>query len=275
MAELVGVFAASHGPLIARDWQTIPAMLRTRLQAGFDAVGERLAACAPDVLIIISPDHWVNFFLNNLPAVCIGVGETHDGPPEPFMRDFPHRQIAGHPGFALHLAQTALEGGFDPALSHHLVLDHGFCIPLLRMALARLPAVVPIVVNDLEPPMPGLRRCLQWGALLREAIESHPSDLRVAVLGTGGLSHSIGEKTMGVVDESFDRACLERFAAGTPDALADWLHTSLEHTGNGAHEVRDWLVAHGAAGGRGFELLDYFPAPEVYIGAAFAAWNLV
>ena len=49
MASLVGVFAASHGPIIARDWETMPRGHRDKLQAGFDEIGRRLerspAAC--------------------------------------------------------------------------------------------------------------------------------------------------------------------------------------------------------------------------------------
>jgi len=74
MGSLVGVFAASHGPIIARDWDVMPDGHRQKLAAGFDEIGRRLRASRPDVLVVVSPDHWVNFFISNLPAVCIGIG---------------------------------------------------------------------------------------------------------------------------------------------------------------------------------------------------------
>src|SRR5690348_17267271 len=185
MAELVGAFAASHGPLIVREWERVPAAQKARMEAGFRELGKRLEAARADVLVIASPDHWSNFFLDNVPAVCIGVGEAHEGPPEPWMQAFPHRQLSGHPSFAMHIAETAMREGFEPSVSHRLKLDHGFCIPLWRMAIERLPRVVPIVVNAIEPPMPSLRRCYQWGSLLRKAIQSFSEPLRVAILGTG------------------------------------------------------------------------------------------
>ena len=43
---------------------------------------------------------------------------------------------------------------------------------------------------------------------------------------------------------------------------------------NGSVEVRIWLVAHGAAGARGFELVDYLPVPKVIVGCGFAAWTI-
>ena len=273
MAELVGAYAASHGPLIARDWHKLPPVPKDRLAAAYRELGRRLAAARPDAIVVVSPDHWTNFFLNNLPSVCIGVGEVHQGPPEPFLKDFPHKSLPGHPALANHIFAAAIAAEFEPSISHHLTLDHGFCIPLWRMELDRLPCLIPLVVNDLEPPMPRIRRCLAWGKLLARAIESYPEDLRVAVLATGGLSHSIGEPTMGDIDEPFDRGCIKAFAAGSEAPLVEFLEAGLAHTGNGGHEVRNWVVAHGAAGSRGFELIDYLPVPEVYVGCAFAAWK--
>ena len=123
-----------------------------------------------------------------------------------------------------------------------------------------------MIVNDLEEPMPSIRRCLAWGRLLRRAIESYPEPLRVAVLGTGGLSHSIGETTMGWIDEEFDHTCIKHFEDGEEARLAAFLTEALPRTGNGAHEIRDWVVAHAAAGSKGFELIDYFPSPETLVG---------
>ena len=51
----------------------------------------------------------------------------------------------------------------------------------------------------------------------------------------------------------------------------------MRYTGNGGHEVRNWVVAHAAAGNKGFELIGYAPLEEVYVGCAFAngGWRLV
>ena len=273
MASLVGAFAASHGPLIVREWERVPAEQKSRMSAAYRELGRRLTAAKPDVLIVVSPDHWSNFFLDNYPPVCLGVGETHDGPPEPWMKDFPHRTLDGHPGLALHLAEQALREGFEPAVSHRLKLDHGACIPLWRMELERLPRIVPLLVNSIEPPMPSLARCFEWGRVLRKAIESYAEPLRVAILGTGGLSHSIGEPTMGAIYEDFDRETIRLFTR-PHEELIHFLDANLPSSGNGSEEVRNWLVAHGAADGRGFELVDYLPVPTVIVGCGFASWRV-
>ena len=274
MARLVGVYAASHGPMIVRNWPAIAPHWKESLTAGFTELGRRIKAARPDVLIEISPDHWVNFFIDNLPGICVGVGDTHDGPPEPWLKEFPHRTIAGPPELASHIVRTAVDDDFEPSVSYKLALDHGFCIPLWKAALEPLPPIVPIIFNDLEPPLPSVRRCYNWGTMLARAIETYPGDLRVAILATGGLSHSIGEPTMGRIEEAFDRACLARFEEGNPPSLIAFLNEELPKIGNGAAEIRNWVAAHGAAGGTGFELIRYDPIPEVYVGCGFASWKL-
>jgi len=272
VADFAGAFAASHGPLLVREWDAVPQNEKLRLEKAFKELGRRVTAARPDVLIAISPDHWANFFLDNYPAVCIGVGAINEGPPEPWMKGFPQHEIPGHAEFAFHFLNESLKDGFEPSLSHRLKLDHGTCIPLWRMELAKMPAIVPMLVNSIEPPMPSLARCLEWGKLLRKAIESFPSDLRVGVLATGGLSHSIGEKTMGAIHEDFDRETIRLFSS-SEKSLIDYLNGELPSRGNGSEEVRNWLVAHGAAGGRGFELVDYLPVPTVIVGCGFASWR--
>ena len=64
-----------------------------------------------DVLVVVSPDHWVNFFINNLPAICIGIGDEHDGPPEPFMKKvYPHQVLKGHAAFGRRTQNGQLAG---------------------------------------------------------------------------------------------------------------------------------------------------------------------
>lgn len=136
------------------------------------------------------------------------------------------------------------------------------------------PLIIPIVLNDIEPPFPSVRRCHAWGTVLAKAVRSYPGNIRVALLASGGLSHSIGEPTMGNIDEMFDRECIRRFESGEERVLVEFLNERLPEVGNGASEIRNWVAAHGAAGGCGFELIHYSPVPAVYVGCGFASWNL-
>jgi aromatic ring-opening dioxygenase catalytic subunit (LigB family) len=272
MASFAGAWASSHGPLLVREWEAVPGNQKQRLTSAFQVLGKRVRESGADVLIVVAPDHWSNFFLDNYPAVCIGVGAANEGPPEPWMKAYPHRELPGSAAFGMHLVEEAMRSGFEPSMSHRLKLDHGSCIPLWRMELEKMPALVPMLLNSIEPPLPSLQRCVEWGALLRKAIESYPGSERIGVLATGGLSHSIGEKTMGAIHEDFDRETIRLFGASTPE-LVGYLERELPRRGNGSEEVRNWLVAHGAAGGRGFDLVDYLPVPAVIVGCGFAAWR--
>ena len=227
------------------------------------------------MLVIVSPDHWCNFFLNNFPAFCVGIGDEHDGPPEPFLKTrFNHPVLAGHAGLGRHILDTALERDFDPSLSHRLTLDHGFCLPLWRMGIDPIPPIVPIVINEVDDPMPTMRRCLAWGSLLKKAIESYPEDLRVAVLATGGLSHFIGEPGMGQIDEKFDRTCIELFENGDPAKLA--VDAGARRAPHRQRRPRGPQLGGCACRGRyqGFDLIGYAPLEEIYVGCAFAEWRL-
>ncbi len=276
MAELTGIFAASHGPLIVRMWDVLAPATQTTLTTAFAELGKRINAARADVLIVISPDHWVNFFLNNLPSICVGVGDMHDGPPEPWLAAFPHRQMPGHAALAQHIVAHACDHDFEPSVSYQLALDHGFCIPLWKSHLDPLPAIVPVILNTVEPPFPSAARCFDFGRVIAQAVQTYPAPLRVALLATGGLSHSIGEPTMGAIDEAFDRECLQHLTASDRATLLRFLDQRLPQAGNGAAEVRNWVTAHGAASvadTRHFEVIHYSAMPEIYVGCGLASWQ--
>ncbi|MES2260261.1 MAG: 2,3-dihydroxyphenylpropionate 1,2-dioxygenase [Pseudomonadota bacterium] len=275
MAELTGIFATPHAPPLVRDWNSIAPARRAGLGAAFAELGRRITAARPDVLVMIGADHWANFFLSNMPGIALGCGELHDGPPERWLADYPHRAMAGHAAFGQHLATVAYGASFEPSLCYQLALDHSFCVPLWKSGLDPLPAIVPVIINAMEAPLPSMRRCYEFGTVLKQAIDSFPAPLRVAVLASGGLSHSVGEPAMGDIDEDFDRACLARFGLHDPQPLFDFLSDArVARAGNGASETRFWAVAHGVAAARGFEHFYYGAIPEVYTGCAFAEWRL-
>ncbi|MDB5583087.1 MAG: hypothetical protein JWR80_8263 [Bradyrhizobium sp.] len=274
MAEIVGIFAASHAPLIVREWEMIKDEQNSGLARAFAELGRRINAARPDVIVAIGADHWANFFLDNMPGICLGVGSEHGGPPERWLAQYPHKAMTGHPELGLHLARTSYAAGFEPSLSYDMRLDHAFCIPLWKSELDPLPAILPIVINALQEPLPTVPRCMQFGAVIAEAIRSFPGALRVAILATGGLSHSVGEPEMGEIDVAFDRECLALLQKGDPGRLIEFLTDErMARAGNGAAELRFWVAAHGAAGHRGFELIHYEAVAATYTGCGFAEWK--
>jgi len=272
MAEVVGVYATSHTPVMLNFPNAIPDADRKEIFDAFTTVGDELRALRPDAVVIISDDHVHNFFLNNLPAFCIGATDFYPTPVEHWLKA-EKRVLAGHGSLGAYLVTMALQEGFDPAFSMDLTLDHGVLTPLELAGIAGEVAVVPILVNCVQPPLPTMSRALQWGRFLAKALRSFPEDLRIAVLATGGLSHDISTPRMGMVNEDFDRKFLALLAGGDDAALVDYAAGHVDEAGNGAEEVRTWLIAHGAARGV-FEQIYYKPMPDWYTGIGLGRWAL-
>lgn len=127
------------------------------------------------------------------------------------------------PELAMHLADTDSASGFEASLSYDLKLDQAFCVPLWKSGLDPLPAIIPVVINVLQPPPATMARCLQLGSVLAEAIRIFPVALRVAILASEELSHSVGEPAMGRIDDAFDRECGALLADSDPARLLAFL----------------------------------------------------
>jgi protocatechuate 4,5-dioxygenase beta chain len=106
--------------------------------------------------------------------------------------------------------------------------------------------VIPICINMVQYPQPTGRRCYKLGKALRKAVESFPEDLRVAVFGTGGLSHQLQGERAGLTNVEYDIDWLNRFV-DDPESLLGITHTEyLRETGSEGIEAVMWLVMRGA-----------------------------
>jgi aromatic ring-opening dioxygenase catalytic subunit (LigB family) len=273
MAELVGVFAASHTPVMLNFPDAIPDAEREAIFGAFKGLGEALRRTAPQTLIVVSDDHLHNFFLNNFPAFCIGAAASYPTPVEHWLKA-DKTTLPGDPDFGAHLLATALHGGFDPSFSMELTLDHGVLTPLHLAGLVGGVRIVPLLVNCVQPPLPTMQRALQWGRLVRQAVAAFEGCERIAVLATGGISHDIATPRMGQVNEAFDREFLRRLGAGDDEALVAYATEHVDEAGNGAEEIRTWLVAHGAAGGARFEPVYYRAVSNWYTGIGLGRWQV-
>ena len=177
------------------------------------------------------------------------------------------------------IAKTLFDGlsgrGFNTTSKTELLFDDNWSVPLKFLTPDYDIPLVPIHMNCVVPPVPSPQRCYDFGKAVKEIIENDlPDGLRVAFMGTGGLSHSIGETTMGWIDEPFDHACIDLFRNAPDEKIASELDRMLNETGNGGAELRSWAIAHAAAGGNGFDLIDYIPMPETLIGCGLAEWKI-
>lgn len=273
MAELVGVFAASHTPVMLNFPEAIPDADREAIFGAFQALGESLQRAEPQTLIVVSDDHLHNFFLDNFPAFCIGAAPAYATPVEHWLKA-ERQTLQGDGALGAHLLATALDEGFDPSFSMELTLDHGVLTPLHLAGLAGSVRIVPLLVNCVQPPLPTMQRALQWGRLLRQAVQSFEGCERVAILATGGISHDIATPRMGQVNEAFDREFLRLLGAGDDAALVHYATEHVNEAGNGAEEIRTWLVAHGAAAGAPFEPVYYKAVSNWYTGIGLGQWRV-
>lgn len=246
MAELCLSLCMSHAPMMVAAPDSAPDRSRG---AWFEAMAElrtAVRAARADALVLVSNEHFTNFFLDAFPAMCIGIGDGHEGPVEPWLGIPVHRR-PGHPALALHLARSVMASGFDPAVANRLRLDHGFMTVLHQLNPAADMPVVPIIQNCAIDPMPSLERCHAFGRALGEAIASFPADTRVVVVGAGGLSHSVGTPEVGEIDEEFDRWFLAHLVRGDLGPVLALPDDELARAGNGTHEIRSWLTVAGAS----------------------------
>jgi aromatic ring-opening dioxygenase catalytic subunit (LigB family) len=276
MAEVVIGIAASHAPNLANR-----SMIRGtndeqfgRIKAGFAQARRLLEEARPDTIVIFSSDHFDRCFYDNLPPFLVAVGESAEGPINEYLK-IPKVKVAVDGALGRFLVSEGLENGVDFASSADLPLDHAEVVPLSFLTPSWDIPIVPIVVNAFATPMPSLKRCAQVGAFVREVVERWPEQKRVAVMGTGGLSHWVGLPEMGRVNAEFDRWFMDSLAAGKQSEIIAKYKKAGELevvAGNGGQEVRDWLAA-AAAMPATFrpQVLAYEPLPGCGIGVM--AWT--
>lgn len=252
MARIIGGIGTSHVPSIGAAYdakrQNDPAW--APLFEGYVAVAEWLKQTAPDVLVMFYNDHANSFFFDCYPTFALGVSAEFEMADEGAGRR-PLPNVAGHPGLAAHLADSLVNDEFDITTFQQRALDHG-CNSPLSLMWPHEPtwpgAIVPIEVNVLQYPLPTPRRCFKLGQAVRRAVESYPEDLKVAIIGTGGLSHQIHGERAGFNNTDWDHEFL-RLIVEDPEQLANMRHADFIRLGGAESvEVIMWLAMRGALG---------------------------
>jgi hypothetical protein len=269
---------------------------------------EQLAAARPNVLVVFGDDQGEAFDFSNFPAFAVYVGDQFEG--ELSAGDFaryganrggtgPHTGVlVGHPALATAILTGVMERGFDPGFlmeppKPEEGMGHAFMRPVESLTDMRIP-VVPVLVNCFFAPQPSAARCYAFGQAVLEAIEAYPEDLRVAVVGSGGLWHTPGTPDA-YLDEAFDHAILDRLRAGDVRGMAECfdsycvpegdrsqdisqrsrLSTGMPSHGgpqSGTREVCNWIAASVAAEGQETVVVDYVPVYASPIGISFTYW---
>lgn len=265
--SLVGAFAASHAPGITGRPTLPPAAESEAVYGAYRELRARLEAARPDALVVVAPEHWANFFLDHMPSFCIGIADEFSGPTDEDFVKIPRRRVRGDARLGRALAEGIAED-VDLSSSQELQFDHGVMVPLHLLG-TELP-VIPIIVNCLAGLPAPLHRCHALGVAIRRTVDRWPE--RVAVLGTGGLSHWPAMPESGRVAVDFDRRFLDAFVSGRVGTFLGYRREALEaEAGPGGHEIRTWIAVAAAAGDARGTVLAYQPVPAWSTGCAVAS----
>jgi len=172
----------SHGP--ALELPHPRARQHDQVMGSIAALGAKLRAFDPELIILFAPDHYASIHLSLVPPFCLAL-ECEA------LADY-----GGVPGVLnvpRDLVEACLEhlrdSGFDPSVSHRLLVDHGFSQPLhwLTGAIDRYP-VLPMLINTTCRPASRFARIRQLGLAMGRFAAG--LNRRVAFIASGGLSHN-------------------------------------------------------------------------------------
>ncbi len=252
MAKIVGAITTSHVPAIGgaihKGLQEEPYW--KPFFDGFPPIREWLERVKPDVAIVVSNDHGLNFFLDKMPTFAIGVAPEYNNADEgwgiPVLPTFP-----GDEDLAWHLAESLIGEEFDMVTCQEMKVDHSFTLPLALLYPEQNWPVrtIPINVNTVLFPTPSAKRCYKLGQAISRAVEAYEGDLKVVIIGTGGLSHQLEGRRAGFINKEFDLKFMDSMLSDPTWATQYSDRELVEHTGTQGIELLNWLVARGALNG--------------------------
>jgi hypothetical protein len=260
----------SHAPGLTNRPQLISPAARHVIDQGFARAAASMVAAEIDTVIVFANDHFRNFSFDLMPTFTIGTADEYAVPAPRFSESLriPVRHLSGAENFAGDLFEGLLGAGFDMACAGALDLFDETSVPLQLVLPGRQDfSMVPIFINAVAPPLAQPSRCHELGRAIGALVKDHPDRRRVAILGTGGMSHWVGLPRTGEVNSDFDRAVLsELVSRSVATLLATDDDNLIQVAGNGAFELRNWLAAYGAVSPASAEVLAYAAAPEIITG---------
>ncbi|HEV8029881.1 MAG TPA: hypothetical protein VGP42_02560 [Stellaceae bacterium] len=263
-----------------------------RMQARHEAVegamsrlGDFLREARLDALIVVGDDQDELYHHENMPGILVYYGATIPNVPlgpefkgpewarRATARWYEEREPRDYPvdaRLARHLIDALIDREFDIAASAAVPdgQGEGHAIGFVHKRIMKDPVpIVPICINTYYPPnQPTPRRCYKLGQAIRAAVESYPGDIRVGIVGSGGLSHF-------VVDEALDRGFIDMLRRKDAEAIQALPREKLN---SGSSEIRNWICVAGAIEPLSLEWSLYEPGYRTPAGTGtglgFAFW---
>jgi len=253
MAKIVGGIATTHVPSIGKaiaDKKQNDPYWRPFFK-GFDFVHYWLAREKPDVAVVFYNDHGLNFFLDKLPTFAVGAAVQYRNEDEGWGIPV-SRSISGDPELSWYLINALVADEFDITMCQDMLVDHAVTIPLALMWPGEKwqgIKIVPVSINTVQHPLPSLSRCFKLGRSIGRAVDNYGKDLRVMMVGTGGLSHQLDGKRAGFINKEFDKLCMDKIVS-EPETLTRYsIHDLVAEAGAQGVEFLNWMAMRGALTG--------------------------
>ncbi|MCI4431578.1 MAG: extradiol ring-cleavage dioxygenase [Burkholderiales bacterium] len=248
--SLVFAGVCSHAPGITGRAQMADPLLRDPFHAAFRAFAQELRATRPDALVLVGAEHFGNFFMDNMPAFAIGMADEYEGPIEdPAWLGIARTRVPGNAELSKRLITEVMQS-VDLAYAEEWKFDHGLAVPLHFLTPHYDLDVVPVNINCQGPPLPPLHRAWALGEALRRAADKVSE--RIAIVGTGGISHWPATPDSGKINEAWDRDFMDRWVRQDRQALLAYTDAEIyRDAGQGGFEVRTFISIAAAARGPG------------------------
>jgi aromatic ring-opening dioxygenase catalytic subunit (LigB family) len=275
MARIVATMALTHSPGLTGWFDRAPEDQRREARRALDEMRERLQVARPDVIVLFSNDHLLNWPINNTPEYTVGIGAEHVGPADWYDEwlALEKYRIPGHPSIARYLVNEGARRRLAFAYLREMQFDDGVSVPMHYLNPDGAIPLVPVTMNCTLPPIPTPERAYQVGTTLREMLLAYPGSERIAIVATGGLSHEPGGPRYFSVDEEFDRWFLDLLKHGDHAALLrECTLERMEAAGSGGTaELLAWVLALAFTRGPA-EVLAYMPAIAWRSGTGMVVW---
>lgn len=271
MAKIVTGIGTSHVPSIGAviDNNKEQEAYWKPLFDGYQPARDWIQDNMPDVAIVVYNDHASAFGLNLIPTFTLGVADEFPPADEGYgPRKVP--TAVGDPDLAWHLAESLILDEFDMTIANEMSVDHGCTVPLSIMfdKPEQWPCkIIPLCVNVIQYPPPTGKRCFDLGKAIRKAVEAYDKDIKVAIFGTGGMSHQLQGERAGLVNAEFDQSFLDRLTTD-PVGLTKIPHVEyMREAGSEGIELVMWLIMRGAMGDDASETYKFYHVPASNTGA--------
>ena len=270
---LVFAGVCSHAPgITGRADQADPAV-RNAFYDAFGTMRASLEAARPEAVVVVAAEHFANFFMDNMPSLALGMADRYDGPIEdPAWLGIDRVQLPGDRDLSQRFITEVMQRS-DVAYAEEWRFDHGIMVPLHFLTPRYDLPVIPANINCQGPPLLPLHRAWAFGESLRAAADALPE--RIALVGTGGISHWPATPDSGKINEPWDRDFLDRWAANDRDRLLDYDDVGVyAEAGQGGFEIRTFLAVSAAARGARGTVHFYAPIPIFAVGCTIATYAL-